>query len=511
MNTYLTTEVHPLHDAAPLLKARSLWHAAQYTACLQTLDNIAPSAECCALAAWALYRLYRYDDALLQIEIGERYFGGLEKRIELDALRAVLHSIRGNRQESDHYAQRVMLNDPRRLDPRAYNMLALIAWQRGNYDETLLLIEPGEGCDDANIRGQALRTRAWVHASMRQFSKQAEFLRDAIFTVMSSPTPDIGLAAEILCSISILCRELYLPDIFSEIETVAYELRWTDDLRNQQYDTLRHLAWTHALYGNYVVGLRLLRRARTLASSNALTALSLLDSAAVASASNQQIAAVAYFDDATELIDGMEIDTWTAVDFRALLFAAEMAHSLGLAAATDLLWRYDTMKKRFSTSPTVRCAQAYDAIECYIRAMISARNNDSAAHGLAVQAYNGFVELEHDWRAARCALFLYQTGCGKKWLAAAQAKVRNYPRSFISVQLQAITGDAPGDALSVLTARQRQVLGRIVAGDTTEQAARALNVKLTTVQTHIRRIYRALDVHNRVELLRRIGNVSILY
>jgi hypothetical protein len=38
-----TCEVHPLHDAAPLVKAKSLWYAANYSACLRVLEEQPPS------------------------------------------------------------------------------------------------------------------------------------------------------------------------------------------------------------------------------------------------------------------------------------------------------------------------------------------------------------------------------------------------------------------------------------------------------------------------------------
>jgi DNA-binding CsgD family transcriptional regulator len=123
--------------------------------------------------------------------------------------------------------------------------------------------------------------------------------------------------------------------------------------------------------------------------------------------------------------------------------------------------------------------------------------------------YEEFDQLGFDWRAAQCALFLYRAGCGKKWIGAAKEKARNYPRSFIGAQLQAAGTDASCEALSVLTPRQRQVLRRIVDGDTAEEAAEALNAKPTTIKVHIRRIYEALAVRNRLERFKRVSNLPL--
>jgi len=50
-----------------------------------------------------------------------------------------------------------------------------------------------------------------------------------------------------------------------------------------------------------------------------------------------------------------------------------------------------------------------------------------------------------------------------------------------------------------LTLRERQVLQRIVAGQSTEQMAREMNVATSTLRSHIGRLLAKLDAHSRVE------------
>lgn len=68
------------------------------------------------------------------------------------------------------------------------------------------------------------------------------------------------------------------------------------------------------------------------------------------------------------------------------------------------------------------------------------------------------------WRAARCALFLYESGCGDSWLA--KDKSREYSRSFIGAQIERIECDSQSEVLACLTPRQREVVRRLVVGDT---------------------------------------------
>ena len=47
-----------------------------------------------------------------------------------------------------------------------------------------------------------------------------------------------------------------------------------------------------------------------------------------------------------------------------------------------------------------------------------------------------------------------------------------------------------------LTAREREVLRLLAAGLTYAQMAHALGISLHTIGTHIKNVYRKLDVHN---------------
>lgn len=50
-----------------------------------------------------------------------------------------------------------------------------------------------------------------------------------------------------------------------------------------------------------------------------------------------------------------------------------------------------------------------------------------------------------------------------------------------------------------LTQRQRDVLKRVQAGDVDKEIATALGLSVTTVRTHLRRIYQHNGVRNRTE------------
>jgi two-component system nitrate/nitrite response regulator NarL len=55
------------------------------------------------------------------------------------------------------------------------------------------------------------------------------------------------------------------------------------------------------------------------------------------------------------------------------------------------------------------------------------------------------------------------------------------------------------EMLQKLTPRERQVLQRIVAGQSTGQMAREMNVAMSTLRSHIGRILNKLDAHSQVQ------------
>ena len=56
-----------------------------------------------------------------------------------------------------------------------------------------------------------------------------------------------------------------------------------------------------------------------------------------------------------------------------------------------------------------------------------------------------------------------------------------------------------------LTPRQREVLQLVAEGKSTREISTALNITVKTVEFHLSRAYRKLDVRSRTELARRLA------
>lgn len=504
--------VNLAHGAA-LEQARSLWYAADYTACLNALERVTPSGAGVLLAAWASYRLRRYEDALAHLARGHSLLRHQwETHVEADALSCVLHELTGNTRESDIFCERVARNDLKHEIGAAWNMLALQAWLRDDLPLCLRRARFGEAAVDQNVRAYAVSLRSWTYSSRNDFIAQARLLEETLNLTLSAPTPDVGLAAETLRTLSHRCRELYLPKHFAAVCTATRDLAWTADVQVLRYNTLRHIGWTHALDGRYITGLQELAVARDIAPGPELAALSTLDAAWVSWVSGEKNAAQAHLRHALAVIDRVAWEQQTGAEVRGLLLAAELSAMIDGdgAKARALLSEYDRVKGQLSILFERRHNRSFEPIEDYARAVVLSAGGDRAfSRKLLKRAFAEFSGLGYEWRAARCALLMHESGCGDGWLAAAKEKAKNYPRSFTGARIQRIESENGTALLSRLTPKQREVLRELATGSPIDEVAATLHMSRNTVRVHVQRIYRVLGVRSRIELLQRTGRIAV--
>ncbi|HGG3976788.1 TPA: response regulator transcription factor [Salmonella enterica subsp. enterica serovar Mississippi] len=65
------------------------------------------------------------------------------------------------------------------------------------------------------------------------------------------------------------------------------------------------------------------------------------------------------------------------------------------------------------------------------------------------------------------------------------------------------------DLASILTAKEREIVGMVCEGASNKLIARQLNISLSTVKTHLRNIFAKTEVINRTELVSRIRMSSV--
>lgn len=104
-------------------------------------------------------------------------------------------------------------------------------------------------------------------------------------------------------------------------------------------------------------------------------------------------------------------------------------------------------------------------------------------------------------KAGACGYLLKRTPPQEIAAAIAQAKAGGSPMSP-QIARQVVSffhRTPPAEGLSVLTAREREVLELLAQGAMYKEIAGKLAVSLDTVRTHLRKIYEKLQVHSRTE------------
>ena len=61
-----------------------------------------------------------------------------------------------------------------------------------------------------------------------------------------------------------------------------------------------------------------------------------------------------------------------------------------------------------------------------------------------------------------------------------------------------------------LTKREKQVLGLLVSGVKTKDAATTLQISHDTIRNHIKNIYKKLNVNSKVEMMRKASDMGLL-
>ena len=140
--------------------------------------------------------------------------------------------------------------------------------------------------------------------------------------------------------------------------------------------------------------------------------------------------------------------------------------------------------------------------EAYTEACIArAQNKTNELRRLAKMAYSEFEAMGFEWRAARAALLLYESGLGAEWLERAKTAARNYPRSFVADKIARAFQSNKDEYLGKITPRAREVFTLLCCGKSTDEIACSLGSSPGTVRVHIANIHRAFGVSTRSQLL----------
>jgi DNA-binding CsgD family transcriptional regulator len=385
---------------------------------------------------------------------------------------------------------------------------ALVAWMLQDNARASRLISPyiaAHGAElDSSIAARFLMLRGWLLAAEERYTEQVDTLLEAIRRLQSAEVQDVGLLAYCLHPLAALLRDISIPNALDLVLRLEESIPWTADLSMARFQTLRAVASTYTVKGQYINAFRKFNTAKLCAPNEIAKMLVHLDQAECAQFSGQNLVCAAELAEANDLIRAYDWTTAVGEEARVLIQAAESFALNDAGRAYELLELAKDSRYRMRRNVSYVHDRRIDAYSDYAEALIRQANSDRRlARHRAERAYEVFASIGYQWRAAQCALLLHRLGKGAKWLARARDAIAPYPRSFIAEQIAGCS--AAHNPMHTLTARQREILEHLCAAKTIDEISYDLRISPNTVRVHITRIHQAFKVERRSQLLREVA------
>jgi DNA-binding CsgD family transcriptional regulator len=116
------------------------------------------------------------------------------------------------------------------------------------------------------------------------------------------------------------------------------------------------------------------------------------------------------------------------------------------------------------------------------------------------EAWGIFEDFNYAWRAALCALGLYEATRDRRWVSRAVQKIDAWPRSWIARRVAEAT-NASVMPLERIPPAKREVLELLRSGRRNSEIARALGRSPHTVRNQLASLFQTFNVKSRAELV----------
>jgi DNA-binding CsgD family transcriptional regulator len=503
--------VHPSFDAGEFERA---FTAADFDRCRALLRDIEGTDVRLASARLAL-RERRYVDVIgvlrdLPTTSSETRLAG---DLLVGAARALTRDYTGGLRLIERVLGAVSPPDSRYYEAIHYK--ALIAWMRQENDgaETGAVIELGS--PDPNDRARARILLSWIAVRRGEILRQVDELQKALDELEAADAPDQYHRANALFNLAVLCRELPLSEVADRVRAIYDALPWTSGLRLERFHVTRLLAAIDELNGNELAAFAGFRKATRLAPSEHWSILCLLDRAMLAKNTGEMAFAAEQLQEAHEVAQRLSWNDVVGEERSALLVLADLFAQDDAAMAEQYLARFRTLASgvipilAYATDPRVRGFQSYSQGVAWLHI----GDVDEGKAALA-EAWSIFDEFNYEWRAALCAVALFEVTHDRRWIQRAESKIEPWPNSWIARRVAAVA-TLSVTSLDRITPAKRQVLELVRAGRRNSEIASALGRSPNTVRNQLSELFQTFNVKTRAELVaalsKPIAGLSPLY
>lgn len=377
---------------------------------------------------------------------------------------------------------------------------AAIAWMQHDYRSAESGTSPLLESSDPNNRARAHVLLSWIALRRGEVLRQVDELQKALDEIDTAEAPDQHYRANALFTLALLCRELPLHEVAERVRSIFESLPWTTGLALEHFQVTRFLAATEELAGNELAAFAGFKAAGRLAPSEHWTVLCFADRASLARNTGEKAFAAEQLADAHELAQRLSWNV-TGEERSALLVLAELFADEEPAIAEQYLARFRSLTSSvipllsYGTDPRLRGFEAYSQGIAWLRLGDSGEGRAALS-----EAWSIFEDFDYGWRAALCALRLYETTNDRRWLQRAIRKIAPWPKSWIARRI-AETTHGSSATLELIPPAKREVLELLRAGRRNSEIARMLGRSPNTVRNQIAQLFQTFNVKSRAELV----------
>ncbi len=346
----------------------------------------------------------------------------------------------------------------------------------------------------------ALLVRAWMHAGLGNYEAQvADFITALEVVDFARDDCDAATVAIGIHSLLRIALEIRHAPGMAAGERAYERLNWTSDIRTDQFQSLRALAWDAFLDGESGRAQWLFKDSKTIAPSTAWKVMAHLDRAYVARMNRNETWATEELLSAQRLARDVTWSETRGEERLALVTLGLLFAPIDMAQAQKYVATYIQLGTE-NISPTL--AVTFDrravAFEKYASGTVQQiLGNTKYAAQLFEDAYRIFSAADHHYRAALAAFALCRATGDAVWLKRADGHVKHFPNSPVHKQLH--DGIAPANEflLSDLNAMQRQVAQALCEGLGVEEMSHRFSRSAFTLKKHIEAVYASFGVDSR--------------
>ncbi len=378
---------------------------------------------------------------------------------------------------------------------------AAIAWMQHDHRQAEEIATGQLWSHNPNSRACAHILLSWVALRRSDILAQVDELQKALDELDSAEQPDEYLRGNALFTLAILCRELPLPDIAQRVRRTYESVPWTSGLQLEHFQVTRLLAGIDELQGNELAAFGAFKKAAHLAPSEHWSVLCFLDRALLARNTGESAFAAEQLQEAHEIAQRVSWNEVAGEERCALLILAELFAYEIPAVAEQYLARFRSIASSvlpmlsYGTDPRARGFEKYSQGVAWLRL-----GDMEAAEAALSEAWSIFEDFNYGWRAALCALGLYEATRDRRWTERAARKIAPWPRSWIA---RRVTDSRASTIVPLdrIPPAQRDVLELLRAGRRNSEIADTLGRSPHTVRNQLAQLFRIFDVKSRGELV----------